>query len=440
MKTDPLFTHLNTTLQTQDVEFLKLLYQFRCLTVISDAFRFFFSKIFPSVGYCEDRLQALCENGLIEMTYYPPEEQEVIFLTQLGVDYVEACVAKERNPIYGSMKSARQLRVNGRMIKHQLAVNTTALDLLETADRLGVKYRYYDKLLAPASFGGIPSDGILILENRIVLLGIDTGSLRGDKLDHQWDSYRNFFDRLPQRYNDYAVTILIVFVSDDDYDAGSDTRRCSIARSACNSGLVTELDGKINLYAVDRNHACDLLEDNFDVFQTNFKMMRETAPSLAKEFHFNYYYTTDLLSEIECALPSCYICRSNNDDTIDVEDGRSAEYLIDFWADGRLSVLNTILNIERIENALRNSYLAREIPYVVVVPDMRTVLRVMKSAGVSAFGKVYFTTPSRLKRSRSFPAALFRIDEELVVWGYHDNSLKHAIFERKLHPYTNRTD
>jgi len=46
-------------------------------------------------------------------------------------------------------------------------------------------------------------------------------------------------------------------------------------------------------------------------------------------------------------------------------------------------VLWEILNIEQAEKLLKKSKAQREIPYVVVVPDMRAALRIMAIIGAS---------------------------------------------------------
>lgn len=438
MDTNSLFANKDKSLSEKDIGFLMLLYQNRCLCTISGAYQHYFSKIVPHIAYCEDRLLALYENGLIDMIDYPPEEQEVIFLTQPGIDYLKTCVARNQNPIFSAMKSARQLRVNGRMIKHQIAVNTTAFDLLDIADKKGLKCQYYDKLFASAAFGNIPCDGMLILDDRIVLVKNDTGSMRGVSLYHQWGAFCDFIDNLPPYFKNYAITILIVFNDDDNDDARSETRRHSIAQSVCISRLFLYLRGKVDLYAVSRNQACNLLENGFDSQETNSELFHDTVQSLVQNYQFSYLAPNHYFNESGYFCSSYLFYRACSDRHLVVEDGRSVDYLIDFWFDGRLSALREILNNETAEKMLKESRIQREIPYVVVVPDMRTVLRIMALPGIPKLHNVYFTTPDRIKKRRSFPESLFRIDESLCVWSFRNNSLKDVVFERKLSPNTKR--
>lgn len=446
MNTDLLFANFDKTFSEKDIDFLELLSQTRCLATISGAYQHFFNKIIPRMAYCEEKLRALCENGLIDMVDYPPAEQDVIFLTQLGVDYLKFHADNDLDPVTAPTKSARQLRVSGRMIKHQLAVNDIALDLLDVAAIIGVKIQYYDKLNVPAAFGSFPGDVMFILDDRIVLLKIDTGSVRGEHLYHQSRSYCEFLDNLPPLYRDYAVTILTVFYDDDDYyddyynyfNAGSETRWHSIVKSAYFSGLILRLNGKVDFYAVSLDQAYYLLENGFDLQIANSKLFHNTIQLLEKNYQLSCLTPNKFFNKLGCYYSSYYFYRKADDRHLVAEDGRAVEYLVDFWYDGRLSVLWKILNNESNEKMLKNSEHQREVPYVVIVPDMRTVQRIMAMPGIPQLYNVYFTTPDRIKKFRSFPESLFRIDDSLCVWSFRTNSLKHAVFERRLQPYTKR--
>ena len=432
---------LKQELTDVDKSFLIHLYKLRCMSV-DLAFRFFYSRRRALMPYCEDRLFFMVDNGLITMEQAPGIETEIIFLTKDGVRYVTTCIDsavsgiirevwnEKEQRMESVVKSAATLRIKPPLIKHQLALNYFVLEYMEFADKNGIEYEYYDMLFAPKCSAKMMPDGVLVLNNKIVLVEMDTGSERGQVLLRRWESYRVFFARPTPFYDRLPIVILFVLENNSE----KLTRKNTFLRSVCNSGLISDLDGQPELYTVRVDEARTLLQKGFDLKKTNYSLLMPTMKYLTQKCGMKVY---DANFTKEAGAPSfSYYAALVKEDTEAVValDGRRVEYLLDIWDDGRLSVLHKILYMRRIGQMLQNSPVGRSIPYLVAVPSVMVVASLMKQADIDKLSSVYFITPDRIAKNLPFYETIFTIDEDMNIKHFTDYSLITPVFEKKYDP------
>ena len=122
--------------------------------------------------------------------------------------------------------------------------------------------------------------------------------------------------------------------------------------------------------------------------------------------------------------------RSNNEKKILIDDGRPQEFLLDVYWDRPISVLNKILNYNRMSAEMMRS-LHRRIPYLVVASDERELYYDLKVIQAVDCSNIYFTTYERLQRS-TFPEALFQFNSLGDISHFVDFGLQKRVYERSI--------
>ncbi len=439
---------VHATIRSVDHLFLAYLYRMRCLSV-DMAFRFFYSKKRPYMPYCLDSLVYLVKKGLITIEDDADDRTEVVFLTNLGIQYLFEYVDHER---YGitlpegaaddeskAIKNAKQLRIKDRLLNHQLLLNYFVLEYIEYADEHGIQYEYYDLLFAPKCSERMMPDGVLVLKDRIVLLEMDTGTERQDRLVNRWLSYRSFFAKPEPFYANTPITALFILdnISDSAY------RRTSFMKTICASGLISDLGPDKELYAVGTEEAKALLRVEFDQEILNEELIVPVARHMVQNCGF-LFYDTAFLSSVGVPPFSYYVCcKAGGIDKPLILDGRPVEFLLDAWEDDRYSVLNKMSEILATEQKLlRAPGVGRTIPYVVVVSDLQAAANVARFAidDDEKLKNIYFTTPDRVAKGLPFYEMIFTIDSDLRIRHFTDYSLTQTVYERQYdvkHPERN---
>lgn len=437
-----LLQEVSSTIRDVDKDLLICLYKMRCLN-IDMAFRFFYSKVKPFMPYCKDSLYLLEEYGLIEFEQKDCVEPDVFFLTTLGIKYVTTHIDAARSGIKkevwdektGAMvnvvKSRHQLLMSGKIMNHQLSLNYFVLEYMEFADEHKIDYEYYDLIYAPKCSERMMPDGVLVLKDRIVLIEMDTGTERRRRLNERWESYRSFFARPEPFYNELPVTVLFILENISD----STARHNSFVKTICESGLISDITDNVEFYAVGLDDAKTMLQLGLDKELMNQNLFLFTAKTLVQKHGFGFY-SADFTKDAGAPEFGYYICKkSGGTDSVLKLDGRPVEYLLDIWDDGRYSVLHKIIYMDRIEFLLKRAKnVQREIPYVVVVPDMRFIAGLMKYAEIKTPKNVYFTTKARIEQGLPFYEMIFTMDENLQIRHFADYSLTKTVYERKYDP------
>ena len=111
-----------------------------------------------------------------------------------------------------------------------------------------------------------------------------------------------------------------------------------------------------------------------------------------------------------------------------IQDGRPQHFFLLVYTTGAVSVLKRAVSFPATASLLWPK-LKREIPLLVLVPDEKTILRDLTAVDSLGVPNVYFTTRQRLEE-RSFPEALFHIDQLGRFHHFEDYSLKNEILER----------
>ena len=125
-----------------------------------------------------------------------------------------------------------------------------------------------------------------------------------------------------------------------------------------------------------------------------------------------------------------YIRKLSPQRKVSIQGGRAQEFLLDFWLDGRLSVLHKIAYHSRYSLQF-SSKMRRGIAYLVIVPNEKWLGSVIRQSGIRGTKDVFFTTAKRLEKM-ALPEALFQIDEAGCLYHFDNVSLGASVFERRL--------
>ena len=120
-----------------------------------------------------------------------------------------------------------------------------------------------------------------------------------------------------------------------------------------------------------------------------------------------------------------YIRKINNKNRITIVDGKVQEFLFDEYFFAPLSVLNKLVYLKKNSSLFRINY-KRDIAYVILVGNLKSVFNDLALNGLTEVQNVYFTTIEKLSNN-SFHEALMSFDRNGNVYTYTSPSLKNKV-------------
>jgi len=424
-----LFTILKN-LTEPDLDLLHHLYLYRCLS-FQQAKEFIYKTHEQALDdFYQKIIQPLLRLGVVEKVEYLPNEF-VLFLTTNGVDIVrhtKEIPLEIFNPDTKIVKRgyyrSGELRMNPRLINHQVYLNQFVLEFQEKARKHNVKWKYYDEKYISQYFT-IRPDGLIQLYDTDFFLELDMGTESKKQLEEKWDHYRDFVRS--SEFTHKERKIMILFITEN----------------------VKDVEGRKNLVRFTAiNKICDLFQDSFDMligskdelldilfnrFIPEMNQQNEAKNTLLQILQEKHQFRVDFAYPLKEALNGgdyeFYIRKVNEDKRIMMENGRLQEYVMDDYSLRQLSV------IQRIQFHNRNSqvfhlHFKRHIPYIVIADNEDVLFQDLKMADVLTVENVYFTTPKRLNE-RPFHEALFQFDVQGDIYHFTDSGFRQRILEKR---------
>lgn len=396
-------------LTSSDLNILKEIYGKRCLNnkLILD----YLNEDGISERSLDVRMAFMIEEKLIEVVIYK-NEQKSYFLDTLGVEVIKQIVY----PDLPNIKSAYSLKMHPQNINHQISLNRFAYKLRDFCLEAGVSYEYLDQKFMPFCNTHMMADGMALLNGEIYLLEMDMGTERHSNLVEKWDNYRCFLTSPGEYYQNKKVNML--FILDNVVKIGQ--RKDTVAKSI-NNRLIGFIHKSFEVYVDSPDELIAMFERKMN------KPKKELRNLLSSHLEFSVS-----VGRLKGDVPSTYdfyVKSVTDHGRIQVIGGRAQEFFIDSWCDNRYSVLHNILHHNRYSSIFSFS-IGRNIPYIIVVNNIKESYRLFSKLGISIGSDVFFTTIQRLKKFE-WNRALFRIDAIGNVYHFSDRSLKNEVFEKK---------
>lgn len=407
-------------LSEQDIVVLESVYAHRCLDERL-AHQYIYASTAKRQGFSHDRLMELVRLRLLEPVAYG-KEHPALFLSTLGIEALRhLSESKGQAPVGGDLKTAYELKMKPQSINHQMSLNAFAMEF-EHRIKGKARYQYLDAKFMPHCSDTMAPDGMLVLSDRLILLEQDMGSERASHLSLKWNNYRSFLSNPGEFYRDKQITML--FILDGVRVV---TKRRATVCSTLYKMLLDRIDGRFEVFA-DTPQA--LQEVLTQMLNTHICPEEKTRAMGALRALHGLSVSEAAFSPYLNMAYDGYVRKLNPQRKVAVQNGRAQEFLLDFWMDGRLSVLHKIAYHSRYSLQF-SSKMRRGIAYLVIVPDEKWLGGVIRQNAIRSAKDVFFTTVERLEK-KALPEALFQIDEAGCLYHFDSFSLGVPVFERRL--------
>lgn len=411
--------------QLSDVsrEALVSIYNHRCLTE-SLLCRYFFEKDAETQDKAHEQVAELVELGCIAPMDYDREEP-AFFLTELGISVVRQTL------IYPDRKdlTAAQLKMQKFLIPHQMSLNAVGLEMEEIAKSRNIPYEYYDCKFMTGGTTQIEvmPDGMFRFNGYDIFLEMDMNSEASDELLKKWNNYSSWMGTSDFIYKEHKTIVLFLLCN----VKRTEIRKATVLKSI-SKGLLDKISPKFDIF-VD---APEILEDLlFNWILDPEQMQKEILPALrslqklgfstALATSFNHYINGNEYGFYTRML-------SPKTHKIEVKGGRAQEFLSDIiTGQTPASVINKAVFLNSSMIPLR-AKVGREIPYLIIGEDQKTLIADLKATGAWGLKNVYLTTKSRLESCVILPEAIFQIDQLGRCYHFSDFGLQEPVFEANL--------
>lgn len=414
-------------LNTNDILLLEKLYLLRCLD-IRQVYRTFYKEDFSKEKeFYETKIPELVELGVVEIVEFNLED-EALFLTTPGVDVVRH--TKEIEADFFSIDDkavkrgyyrAGELKMNSRLVNHQVHLNQFVLDFTEEAENYGYHWQYFDEKYV-SQYTTIRPDGLIRIFNTDFFIEMDMATESSKQLSDKWSHYRDFLRS--REYNEKERNIVVLFITENTKNIES---RKDLVRFTAVNSLVDVFHEGFDMHVGSRQEIMDLIFDDLipDMRQTNDT--KDIILRTLKQYHdFEVSYGDMLKDYLLGENYEFYAFKMQNKKLVS-EFGRIQEFLVDDYTTQAFSVLHKLAYHQRNSNAFRLS-LHRDISYIVVGKSEDSLYKDMKLADLLGIDGVYFTTSQRLQ-DKPLHVALFQFTDEGEIFHYKNSGLFERVYE-----------
>lgn len=426
------FSDIMKALAPRDIEALRSIYNYRCLTV-DQIYQLHYMKSLRdsneivSDSYCKKKVAEFLELEIVEKVEHI--QGDVLFLTTNGVDVVKYyydlptnIFNYSKNAVRNGYYRAGELKISPKYTNHQLSLNQFMIDF--TLKNFDVVWKYYDEKHLSA-FNDIRPDGLLNMLDIDFFIEMDMATESKKQLYEKWENYRRFLDS--QEYHFIERKIVVLFVIEN---TAKPQARIDLIKHTMGARLMDQMDSNFEVYVNTKEGILELLEEKIDALRGKkrsendniFKIMAEKGFSVALGENLKH-----LFNNIEYEF---YCRKIDENNHVSVENGRIQEYLIDSYNHAPFSVLKKIAFLS-VSNIYFKDKLKRTFAYVVIGESENSLYRDLKIMDLVVVDNVYYTTMDRLK-SRPFHQALFQFDFLGNVHTFTDAGLRERTFESNV--------
>lgn len=399
--------NIASKISERDVKALKSIYDLRCLTD-SQIYQLHYSvnsRTNKPVAdtFCKSKITTFIDLGLIERVPFKLKEKNLnsYFLTTLGVDLIRAHFNLPHN-IFDSTRKVVQrgylrpseLKINSRLIPHQIYLNQFYIDF--TKLNCNLTYSYKDAKHSKA-FYNIAPDAILTAKDTYYFIETDLGTENKKLLSDKWKHYRRFLQSSEFTYLERKVVVLFILENVTDIE-----QRKDLVKLTAYEELLDLLDDNFDIYVGTRDTIIQCLSKKLLI--TSKEMSTLPIAKLSEILANNHSIQTK---------PACYFTRYNPDlhkytylSKLDTHMSFDL-LLIDDYHFEPLSVFNKIAYFERTKDLFYNN-IAQRINLLIIVDSIETLYNDLLLTNLTNLN-IFFSTIERLE-NLSFENALFQLD------------------------------
>lgn len=208
--------------------------------------------------------------------------------------------------------------------------------------------------------------------------------------------------------------------------------RKNLVRSTIYETLIDAFDDRFDVYIGSRGELLNATFDKILPLSMNSYFFDEAVMEnlMAKRHGFTVGYGDKLKKVFYDASYGYYVRQINRNNRISIVDGKVQEFLFDEYFFSPISVLNKLVYLKKNSSLFKLNY-KREISYVILVANMKSMYTDLAITGLTNMPNIYFTTIERLSYM-PFYEALFTYDSQGNVYSYTSPSLKNKKLESNL--------
>lgn len=418
------------TLSQRDVEALKSIYSYRCLTA-NQIYELHYNKSLRgneeiSDTYCKKKIAELISLNLIEKVEYA--DIEVFFLTPLGIEVIKYCFDLPTN-IYDAKRKvvkrgyyrASELKISGKYISHQVQTNQFLIDF--QALKPDFYWKYFDEKYI-SQFTNIRPDGLLSMFDIDFFIEMDMATESKKQLLDKWMNYRNFLNSREYQYSEKKIVVLFIIEGTDKKEA-----RIDLVKHTINEGILDKMDSNFEIFVDTKENILKMLQERyFSMLNNSNKFLNKAKDLLNNKYEFQIA-SGEKIKELFNNTEYWAYCRKKNPNgnNIVVENGKVQEYIFDLYHFSPMSVIKKIAYLDS-NNVFFKSKFNREISYVIIGEKETQLYHDLKVLDLLVINNVYFTTLDRMEKL-PFHEALFQFDFLGNIHHFTDSGLKERCFE-----------
>lgn len=422
-------------LTKDDVRFFNTLYRMRCLS-LTQAADFFYTE-FSSSELLKEKITPLIERGYLNFRNH--KTRGLVFLPTIKMLRFLNDLFKKPKEIYDfktgktrkSMPDLNEILIEDKYINHQLALNDFVLEFFsrsQTIESLPTIEYFDEKFLS--SLKNIRPDGSLrIGDNLDIFLEQDMSTETAKQLRDKWNKYRRFLTYEFEQKRDLIICFIV------EGDTLSIEGRKDLIRRTIGDIMDTLLSDRFDIYIGTKE---EILEAIFKKI-----LIKDFASATIKNvIERKGWKVTDgrkLRMILNGSAYRYYICKTNDAGDLYYHSGRFSEFLMDEYIYSPVSVLSKVTFHEKNSHNFDIAYSKvankRLIGYIVIVDNVHTMYRHLKTMDLLDIKNVFFTTIPRLSQMPLEKAIFVYKNNNGDLYHCEDESYIPSIYEGNIKSY-----
>lgn len=416
-------------LKQPDYLMLKEIYTMRCMSVKQAWLYFYKGYGITFNNFVSKRLMLFARLGIIEMIY--SGSTYAIFVKTPGINILkrkfnittEVWDIKTRTSRRG-YHTEGELKMLPKLINHQLELNQFVFDFKEKhkTNPTLQPYKFINEKTT-SKYKFIRPDGMISISQVDFFLEMDMGTETKKQLLDKWNNYRLFMNTT--EFKNSESKIIVLFIISCPKDAMH--ARKNLIRSTIYETLIDAFDDRFDVYIGSRTELIGAVFEKLLPLEMNSYFFDNAVMEhlIAKKHGFTVGQGDKLKKVFYDASYGYYIRKINNKNRITIVDGKVQEFLFDEYFFAPLSVLNKLVYLKKNSSLFRINY-KRDIAYVILVGNLKSVFNDLALNGLTEIQNVYFTTIEKLS-NHSFHEALMSFDRNGNVYTHTSPSLKNKV-------------
>lgn len=416
-------------LTEQDTAFMFALYEYRCLDV-RQAHQYFYPAVKGKTAFQVSILTPLVEMELIELVEY--KAGTAVFLQREGVDIIRDeyelsthIVDDETHAIKRGYYSAGELRMNPRLVTHQVGLNEFILQFQERVSQ-ALNWKHYGEKFV-SSYFGIRPDAMLRLLDVDIFLEQDMNTESEQQLFKKWNHYRTYLRSKEHEMN--PRRIIVFFIIDNIKRDQTIKNRKELVRFTAVDSLIDCFDDDFDMVIGTRE---ELLNYIFDWVIPTLKLSNPRHNTFIQTMQEKHGFIVRDAGKLSTFMEDEYDFvgyKTDKDNNLVVEHNRVQEFLIEDASFSPLSLMHKVDYHKRNSAAFRRS-MNRGISSIFLVDDEEEIRKHLKLAGLLGTEQVFYTTLERLETA-PFEEALFAFDSMGNRFHFADTGLVERVIEKE---------